>query len=74
MNLSTSIRGERLSFTTLREVFAKANEEKSGNQLAGLAARTERGSVAIMIVLAHLIDHCGAIRPKADLHPFVPAL
>ena len=54
MNLSTAIRGERFTFADLREVFAKANEEKSGDQLAGLAARTERERVAAKVVLADL--------------------
>ena len=35
-----------LDFADLREVFAKANEEKSGDQLAGIAAETERERVA----------------------------
>jgi len=30
---------ERFDFSDLRELFAKANEEKSGDQLAGVAAR-----------------------------------
>ena len=54
MNLSTVIRNERFQFADLREVFAKANEEKSGDQLAGLAARTERERVAAKLVLADL--------------------
>ncbi|HKI18605.1 MAG TPA: ethanolamine ammonia-lyase subunit EutB, partial [Isosphaeraceae bacterium] len=54
MNLSTVIRSERFHFADLREVFAKANEEKSGDQLAGLAARTERERVAAKLVLADL--------------------
>jgi ethanolamine ammonia-lyase large subunit len=37
---------ERFVFSDLREIFAKANEEKSGDQLAGLAARSERERVA----------------------------
>jgi len=37
---------ERFSFSDLRELFAKANEEKSGDQLAGIAARSERERVA----------------------------
>jgi ethanolamine ammonia-lyase large subunit len=36
---------ERFVFSGLREVFAKANEEKSGDQLAGIAARSERERV-----------------------------
>ncbi len=54
LNLSTTIRGERFTFADLREVFARANEEKSGDQLAGLAARTERERVAAKIVLSEI--------------------
>src|SRR6476660_795872 len=52
MSLSTLLRDERFTFADLREVFAKANEEKSGDRLAGLAARTERERVAAKLVLA----------------------
>src|SRR5579862_2521801 len=45
---------ERFSFSDLREVFAKANEEKSGDQLAGIAARSERERVAAKRKLADL--------------------
>jgi ethanolamine ammonia-lyase large subunit len=48
----TILRDERFTFVGLREVFAKANEEKSGDQLAGIAARTERERVAAKMVLA----------------------
>ena len=54
MNLSSVIRGERFQFGSLSEVFAKANEEKSGDQLAGIAAKTERERVAAKSVLANL--------------------
>jgi ethanolamine ammonia-lyase large subunit len=37
---------ERFAFADLREIFAKANEEKSGDQLAGIAARSERERIA----------------------------
>src|SRR4051812_13646296 len=43
---------ERFVFADLRELFAKANEEKSGDQLAGVAARSERERVAAKIALA----------------------
>jgi ethanolamine ammonia-lyase large subunit len=46
------IRGQRFAFADLREVFAKANEEKSGDRLAGLAADTERERVAAKLALA----------------------
>src|SRR6202789_2784350 len=45
---------ERFDCSDLREVFAKANEEKSGDQLAGVAARSERERVAAKRKLADL--------------------
>src|ERR1700686_920203 len=44
----------RFDFSDLRELFAKANEEKSGDQLAGIAARSERERVAAKRKLADL--------------------
>jgi ethanolamine ammonia-lyase large subunit len=46
--------GERFHFADLRELFAKANEEKSGDQLAGIAATSERERVAAKEKLADL--------------------
>ncbi|MGC1168393.1 MAG: ethanolamine ammonia-lyase subunit EutB, partial [Candidatus Acidiferrales bacterium] len=45
---------ERFVFSGLRELFAKANEEKSGDQLAGIAAGSERERVAAKRQLADL--------------------
>jgi ethanolamine ammonia-lyase large subunit len=45
---------ERFQFGDLRELFAKANEEKSGDRLAGLAARSEQERVAAKHALADL--------------------
>jgi ethanolamine ammonia-lyase large subunit len=45
---------QRFVFSDLRELFAKANEEKSGDQLAGLAARSELERVAAKRALADL--------------------
>ena len=45
---------ERFHFSDLRELFAKANEEKSGDQLAGIAAGSERERVAAKRRLADL--------------------
>ena len=45
---------ERFAFADLRELFAKANEEKSGDQLAGIAARSERERVTAKRRLADL--------------------
>src|SRR5215475_1587997 len=52
MPYATTLRHERFTFADLRELFAKANEEKSGDRLAGLAARTERERVAAKLALA----------------------
>ncbi len=45
---------EQFVFRDLRDLLAKANEEKSGDQLAGLAARSERERVAAKRRLADL--------------------
>ena len=46
--------GEHFHFSDLRELLAKANEEKSGDQLAGIAADSERERVAAKCALADL--------------------
>ena len=45
---------EHFVFSDLRELFAKANEEKSGDQLGGIAARSEQERVAAKRRLADL--------------------
>src|ERR1700730_10521930 len=61
---------ERFVFSDLREIFAKANEEKSGDQLAGIAARSESERVAAKRQLADLplkeIARQPLIDPDAD--------
>ena len=54
MSYSTTVRGQRFSFAELREVFAKANEDKSGDRLAGIAASSEQERVAAKLVLADI--------------------
>ena len=44
----------RFNFSDLRELLAKANEQKSGDQLAGIAASSERERVAAKSALADL--------------------
>src|SRR5271154_6689188 len=44
----------RFAFSDLRDLFAKANEEKSGDRLAGLAAQSESERVAAKRELADL--------------------
>src|SRR5260370_39619517 len=61
---------ERFQFADLRELLARANEEKSGDQLAGIAARTERERVAAKHALAEVtLEHIVAnpvIHPDQD--------
>ncbi|QTD40506.1 ethanolamine ammonia-lyase subunit EutB [Sporosarcina sp. Te-1] len=55
MNLSTVLGGERYVFTDLKEVLAKANEEKSGDRLAGIAAETVQERIAAKAVVSELL-------------------
>src|SRR6202142_1298716 len=61
---------EQFHFSDLRELFAKANEEKSGDHLAGIAARSERERIAAKRKLADLtlneIVRSPLIDPSAD--------
>src|SRR5260370_6279701 len=57
---------ERFAFSDLRELFAKANEEKSGDQLAGIAARSERERVAAKRKLADMTLDEIVRRPLID--------
>lgn len=52
MILKTKLFGHTYVFKSLKEVMAKANEEKSGDRLAGLAAESAEERVAAKIVLA----------------------
>ena len=54
MVYSHTIRSVRFSFGTLAELFAKANEPKSGDVLAGIAAQSERERIAAKLALAEL--------------------
>jgi ethanolamine ammonia-lyase large subunit len=47
-----TVRGERFTFPDLRHLFAKANEPKSGDELAGIAASSERQRAAAKLALA----------------------
>jgi ethanolamine ammonia-lyase large subunit len=66
VRLSATVRGKTFAFRDVRDVMAKANEEKSGDQLAGVAAESALERVAAKLVLSELT--------LADLHanPCVP--
>jgi len=66
MPYATTVRDERYVFADLREVFAKANEEKSGDRLAGIAARTDRERVAAKLALADIRLEEIAANPLID--------
>src|SRR5262249_61687176 len=57
---------ERFHFADLRELFAKANEQKSGDQLAGIAASSEQERVAAKRALADLALSDILRRPLVD--------
>lgn len=54
MKLKTKLFGHNHEFKSLREVMAKANEEKSGDQLAGIAAESAEERVAAKVVLSEV--------------------
>lgn len=70
MSYHATLRGCRYGFADLRELLAKANEEKSGDQLAGIAAASEQERVAAKwalaeVTLGELVDR-PLIDPDAD--------
>lgn len=66
MILKTKLFGHVYAFQSLKEVLAKANEEKSGDKLAGLAAETAEERVAAKIVLSQVTLE------ELRNHPVVP--
>ena len=54
MKLKTTLLGKTYQFGSLKEVLAKANEEKTGDQLAGLAAESAQERVAAKVVLSEV--------------------
>ena len=52
MKLKTTLLGKTYQFKDLKEVLAKANEEKTGDQLAGLAAESAQERIAAKVVLS----------------------
>ena len=66
MKLQTRLFGHTYAFATIKEVLAKANEVKSGDQLAGIAAENAEERVAAKIVLSEL--HLSDLREN----PVVP--
>ncbi len=54
MRLHTKLFGQDYVFENLYDVMAKANEEKSGDELAGIAARSTKERVAAKEVLSNI--------------------
>ncbi len=69
MILKTKLLGHVYDFKSVREVMAKANEEKSGYRLAGIAAENAEERVAAKVVLANLTLAACAIPPPAPTRP-----
>ena len=54
MKLKTTLLGKTYQFASVKQVLAKANEEKTGDQLAGLAAESAQERVAAKVVLSEM--------------------
>ncbi|HSE08585.1 MAG TPA: ethanolamine ammonia-lyase subunit EutB [Nocardioidaceae bacterium] len=54
MSLAATLFGHRYEFRDIKELLAKANEEKSGDQLAGVAAETAAERMAARYVLSEV--------------------
>ncbi len=55
MKLSAMLAGKHFEFHSIKEVLAKANEEKSGDVLAGIAAGSDLERIAAKVVLSRLL-------------------
>lgn len=70
MALSTKLFGRLYEFRDLRELMGKANEEKSGDRLAGIAAESAAERVAARFVLAEqtlqTLFECPAVPAEDD--------
>lgn len=70
MKLKTKLFGKVYDFKSIMEVMAKANEEKSGDRLAGVAAESSEERVAAKVVLSHLtlenLRNCPAVPYEID--------
>ena len=55
MKLKTRLFGKVYVFRDVKDVLAKANEEKSGDKLAGLAAESAEERVAAKVVLSEVL-------------------
>ena len=55
MILKTKLLGKTYAFRDLKDVMAKANEEKTGDRLAGLAAESAQERGAAKVVVANLL-------------------
>ena len=54
MKLKTTLLGKTYGFRDVKQVLAKANEEKTGDKLAGLAAESAQERIAAKVVLSAL--------------------
>jgi ethanolamine ammonia-lyase large subunit len=66
MAYATTLRGERFVFVDLRELLAKANEPKSGDDLAGISAGSMRERVAAKLALADVDVRSLVDQPVVD--------
>jgi ethanolamine ammonia-lyase large subunit len=55
VKLSTRLFGKSYRFKSVKDVLARANEARSGDELAGIGAKSEQERVAAKMVLADLM-------------------
>ncbi|MGP7818190.1 ethanolamine ammonia-lyase subunit EutB [Niallia sp. 01092] len=66
MYKKTNLLGNTYQFRSLKEIMAKANEERSGDQLAGISAENMKERMAAKIVLANIT------LAEIRIHPLLP--
>ena len=66
MKLNTNLFGINYDFKSVKEVMAKANEQKSGDTLAGIGAKDAKERVAAKYVLSDLTVEDITSSPAVD--------
>ena len=66
MKLDTTLFSKKYTFSSVKEVLAKANEKKSGDTLAGIGAADDKERTAPKFVLSDLTVEEITISPAVD--------
>ena len=66
MRLRSLVGGRVYSFGSVKEVLGRANELKSGDMMAGIAARSDAERIAAKDVLSDMLRRDGLIQDEDD--------